>query len=135
MPILSADTQPGHTLPPVARRYRLDHFKQGDAKTIHNDNEAARREGLPAPVAVGPQIAALIFRQLRACFERGWIEGGRCALSFRRPVYLPQLCVAKGIVTRREEEADAIRLHCDVWIENEKGERVIAGNASGLVRR
>lgn len=135
MAILTADTQVGYELPLVARRFRLEHFKRGDEKTIHNDLEAAQREGLPAPVAVGPQVAALIFQQLRACFERGWIEGGRCSLSFRRPVFLPQLCTARGVVTRRDEEEYGVRVHCDVWVENEKGEKVIVGAASGLVPR
>jgi len=133
MAIVTAGVKVGYELPLVARRFRLERFKRGDEKTIHNDLEAAQREGLPAPVAVGPQVAALIFRQLVACFERGWIEGGRCSLSFRRPVFLPQLCTARGVVTRREDEAAALRVHCDVWVENENGEKVIVGTASGLL--
>jgi hypothetical protein len=74
-----------------------------------------------------------IMSELRACFEQGWIEGGRCSLQLRRPVYLPQLCVAKGVVARREVEGSAVRLYCDVWIENERGEKVITGAASGLI--
>lgn len=135
MAILTADTPVGYELPPVARRFRLEHFKRGDEKTIHTDMEAARREGLPAPVAIGPQVAALIFQQLRACFERGWIEGGRCELTFRRPVFVTDFCVARGTVTRREEVAEGVRLHCDAWIENQKGEEVIVGTASGIVPR
>jgi len=133
MGILTRTTEVGYALPAISRRFRLEHFQKGTEKTIHNDQEAAEREGLPAPVAVGPQVAALVFRMLRTSFERGWIEGGRCELTFRRPVYLPQLCTARGTITRREDAADGLRLHCDVWIENEKGEKVIAGTASGII--
>src|ERR1043166_8613299 len=131
--ILRADTQVGYELPQSSRQFRLEHFKRADERTIHTDREAAPREGLPAPVAVGPQVAALIFRQLRACFESGWIEGGKCALTFRRPVYVTDFCTAKGVVTKRDEGSEGVRLHCDVWIENQAGEKVIVGNASGLV--
>jgi len=127
------DTQVGHELPSIGWWFQVDQFKKGIEKTIHNDDEAAKREGLPAAVAVGPQVAALIFRQLLITFERGWVEGGRCELTFRRPVYMPQLCTARGVVTRREQTEGGVRLHCDVWIENEKGEKVIVGSASGLV--
>ena len=39
----------------------------------------------------------------------------------------------RGLVKRREEGPEGIRLHCDVWIENQAGEKVIVGTASGLV--
>ena len=133
MSILTQHSSIGLQLPEVACQFTLAHFKRGEQATIHTDVDAAKREGLPAPVATGPQVAALIFRQLRACFGRGWIEGGRCELTFRRPVYVTDFCVARGVVKRREESADGVRLHCDVWIENQQGEKVIVGAASGLV--
>jgi len=133
MAILTPGTAIGTELPEIAHQFRLESFKRGDAQTIHTDMEAARREGLPAPVATGPQVAALIFRQLRMSFGRGWIEGGKCQLSFRRPVYVTDFCVARGRVTSSETDGDGARLFCDVWIENQKGEKVIAGTASGVV--
>lgn len=133
MSILKFDTPIGYELPQVARQFCLKHFKRADEKTIHTDVEAARREGLPGPIAIGSQVAALTFRQLRACFERGWIEGGKCELTFRRFVLVTDFCVAKGNVTRRERVPEGIRLHCDVWIENQRGEKVIDGHASGIV--
>ena len=133
MPVLTRDSAVGSTLPEFACQFTLAHFKRADEQTIHTDMDAARREGLPAPVATGPQVAALIFRQLRTCFGRGWIEGGRCELTFRRPVYVTDFCVARGLVKRREEGSEGVRLHCDVWIENQGGDKVIVGTASGLV--
>src|SRR2546429_497407 len=67
----------GTYLPPVASRFTADMFKGGDIKTIHNDQAAAAREGLSAPIAVGPQVAALIFRMMRGALREGWIRGGR----------------------------------------------------------
>jgi acyl dehydratase len=134
MPVLTRDSPVGLALPEFACQFTLAHFKRADETTIHTDVEAARREGLAAPVATGPQVAALIFRQLRTSFGRGWIEGGRCELTFRRPVYVTDFCVARGVVKRREESADGVRLWCDVWIENAAGDKVIVGSASGLVQ-
>ena len=133
MPVLSQRSTVGAELPEFACQFSLAHFKRADEATIHTDVEAARREGLPAPVATGPQVAALIFRQLRTCFGRGWVEGGRCELTFRRPVYVTDFCVARGVVERVEHAAEGVRLHCAVWIENQSGDKVIVGSASGLV--
>lgn len=133
MPVLTQQSEVGVQLPEFACQFTLAHFKRADEATIHTDMEAARREGLPAPVATGPQVAALLFRQLRTSFGHGWIEGGRCELTFRRPVYVTDFCVARGVVKRREETEEGVRLHCDVWIENASGDKVIVGAASGLV--
>jgi len=134
MPVLTRNSPVGLALPEFACQFTLAHFKRADETTIHTDVEAARREGLPAPVATGPQVAALIFRQLRTCFGEGWIVGGRCDLTFRRPVYVTDFCVARGAVKRREDSPDGVRLFCDVWIENAAGDKVIVGSASGLVQ-
>jgi acyl dehydratase len=133
MSVIDRTVMAGQELPTVSKKFRLEDFKRGDEKTIHTDYEAAAKEGLPAPVAIGPQVAALTFRQMRLCFGTGWVVGGRYDLTFRKPVFVTDFCVARGVVTRTENENDRLRVHCDVWVENQKGEKVIAGTASGVV--
>ncbi|MDN5346519.1 MAG: hypothetical protein PWP65_83 [Clostridia bacterium] len=135
MVIITKDTELGTYLPPVSRQLRLEIFKKGDEKTIHTDEEAARREGLPAPVAVGPQVAAVIFKMMLMCFGEGWIKGGKWDLTFRRPTYVNDFVTAKGMVKAKILEGEAIRVECDVWVEKQDGEKVIVGTASGLVPR
>lgn len=133
MSVITRDVAIGYKLPTVSKKFRLEDFKRGSEKTIHTDYEAAAKEGLAAPVAIGPQVAALTFRQLRLCFGRGWIVGGKYDITFRKPVFVTDFCVAHAVVTKTEPEGDKLRVHCDVWVENEKADKVIAGTASGLV--
>ena len=133
MPVLDASATSGKKLPTVSKKFRLEDFKRGDEKTIHTDYEAAAREGLPAPVAIGPQVAALTFRQMRLCFGEGWVVGGKYDVTFRKPVFVTDFCVARGVVSKTEKEGDRMRVSCDVWVENQKGDKVIVGTASGLV--
>jgi acyl dehydratase len=133
MPIIVHDIAVGTALPLVARQFRNEMFGLGDVKTIHNDDDAARREGLPRAVAVGPQVAALIFRMMRSCFEDGWIVGGKSALTFRRPVWSNDFATARGFVTATEPEGDRVRVVCDVWVERADGEQAIVGTCSALV--
>jgi acyl dehydratase len=128
-----ADLQLGASLPPVSQRFHLDMFKSGDIKTIHNDQEAAEREGLKAPIAVGPQVAALIFRMMRSAFRQHWIIGGRCSLTFRRITPADAFATAHGVLRSKTLEGDAVRLEFDVWVETENGEKSIVGSASALV--
>ncbi|HEY1729124.1 MAG TPA: MaoC family dehydratase [Candidatus Baltobacteraceae bacterium] len=131
--VLKSNVAAGDVLPEIARQFRLDDFKRKDEQTIHTDMAAAQREGLAAPVAIGPQVASLIFRQLREAFGPGWLEGGTCSLTFRRPVLVTDFCVARGKVTGMSSEAKGVRVACEVWIENQRGEKVIVGSASGIL--
>ena len=133
MAFLSGATPIGFELPPVAKKLDIEMFKTGDTKTIHNDHEAAAREGLPAPLAVGPQVAALIFRMMRSCFEEGWIKGGKASISFKKPIFCYDFVTAKGIVKEKYVENDKVRLVCEVWVENQNGTKGIVGTCSGLV--
>ena len=133
MAVLDRTVAVGCKLPTVSKQFRLEDFKRANEKTIHTDYEAAAKEGLPAPVAIGPQVAALLFRQFRLCFGMGWIVGGRHDLTFRKPVFVTDFCVARGVVTKTETEGEKLRVHCEVWVENQKKDKVIVGTASGLV--
>src|SRR3977135_447418 len=110
MSIVDKTVATGYTLPTVSKKFRLEDFKRGDEKTIHTDYDAAAKEGLPAPVAIGPQVAALTFRQLRLCFCSGWIVGGKYDLTFRKPVFVTDFCVARGVVVGTEQERDDLRV-------------------------
>ena len=63
----------------------------------------------------------------------GWMVGGRQDLTFRKPVFVTDFCVARGVVTSNERDGDKLRVHCDVWIENQKKDKVIVGTASALI--
>ncbi len=130
---LTAQHSIGMALEPVSRRFAPEMFAAGGAKTIHNDLEAARREGLAEPIAVGPQVAGLIFRMLRLAFGEGWIEGGIISISFRRPTASDGFVTAKGVVKEIKPEGEKVRIACDIWIETEDGTKTIQGTASGLV--
>jgi acyl dehydratase len=129
---LAGDITVGAALPPISKQFTLEMFKS-DIATIHNDQAAAEAEGLAGPIAVGPQVVALIFRMAREAFGAGWIEGGKTSLTFRRPIPCDALCTAKGTVTGKEQEGEGTRVTCDVWVETADGEKTIVGTASGLV--
>jgi acyl dehydratase len=130
---LHAGASVGDELPTVARKFAPDDFKRGGERTLHTDAEAAKREGLKAPVAIGPQVAALIFRQMRLSFGPAWMERGSWELTFRRPAYASDFCIAKGRIIAKEPVAGGVRFECEVWIDTQDQERVIVGKAAGTL--
>ena len=140
MAIITEDTPIGYELPPVSRKLDvgLNRVKtdDGEIDTIHTDPEAAAREGLDKPIAVGSRIFSVIPRMMMMCFEEGWIEGGKGSIVTRRPAGLDDLVTAKGTVTAKTPEGDdKLRVECEIWVETDKGEKVIVGQCSGLVPR
>ena len=131
-PLITEDVALGTRLPALSMKYTTDMFKLGDVKTLHNDYDAARLEGLPRPVAVAPQVAALIFRMMTACFGPGWIVGGKGSLTFRRPVWSDDFATAHGKVVGKSVEGDRVRIACEVWVERSDGERAVVGTCSAL---
>ena len=132
--IVTSETPVGFELPAVSRKFEVADFAAGGAKTIHNDQAAAEREGLPGPIAVGPQVAALIHRMMHAGFGEGWIVGGQGDLTFRLPVAIDERATARGTVTGKETLADGrLRVICDVWVETASGTKAIVGSCSGVV--
>jgi len=123
----------GRQLVPLSLQLNKAMFAAGDLRTIHNDDEAARREGLPGAIAVGPQVAALIFRMMRMAFGDGWIRGGSSSLTFRRATGSDDLITAHGRVLGKEMQAEGLRVSCDVWVENGQAVRTVVGSASALV--
>lgn len=137
--ILDQRTPIGYSLPPVSRRLspelnRVIGETGNDVQTLHNDPEAAAREGLREPIAVASRPAALIYRMMLMCFGKGWIVGGKGALTYRRPVGIRDFVTAKGTVREIVPEgAGQLRIVCEVWVETEKGVKAIVGTCSGVV--
>ena len=86
MAIITEDTPIGYTLPAISRKLDvgLNQVKTDDGKidTIHTDPDAAAREGLNKPIAVGSHIG-VIPRMMMLCFDDGGC-GGKGSVTTRR---------------------------------------------------
>lgn len=141
--IVSTKTPIGWRLPQVSRQMSLKQFADRHEllygqtvwpeKNLHADAEAARLEGLSAPVASAPTIFAMVTRMMMSSFAEGWIVGGKLNVKIVKPVYPENFITAKGHVIAKTDENGYTRLSCEVWAENERQEKVVVGNASGLV--
>lgn len=140
-PLASSSTPIGAPLPSVSiflskKRFTelQEHHLIGRGRNLHLDVEAAQQEGLPAPVATAPDLMAMAHRSALEFFGAGWVKGGRADLTCARPTYIGDYVTANGVVTGREQLPDGTeRLLCNVWVENQRGEKKIVGTVSGIV--
>jgi acyl dehydratase len=108
-------------------------FYGKDTRNIHTDDEVAQRAGLPRALAQGRYPVAYISERLMEFFGLGRNQGGKIDVAFVKGIFPVDKIAVKGVVTEKQPEGDKVRLQLDVWLENQDGEKVTAGTASGLV--
>lgn len=93
------------------------------------DAEAARRAGLPGTIVPGPLKLALLTQYLDwVAGPDGAVRSVRCA--HRRPDPTGRPLTIRGVVSRAEDGAEGRTLDCEVWMENERGERSVVSSAT-----
>ncbi len=105
----------------------------GDNNIIHYDGDFARQHGYRDAIAHGMMTFGLISEMMTRFLGKGWVSGGKIEIILVAPVYSGDTITARGKVKEKVSEGDALRLVVETWCENQDGERVLLGEASGLV--
>lgn len=129
------DLPVGTEIGPIVKRTSLDKSRlyQGwpAVRNRHTDYAAAQASGLREPNLMGGQAAEYLGELFMKFFGVGYL-GGTLTVNYLGFVTPGEEVSARGIVTGRQEEGDRVRLLIDLWVENERGDRVVAGRASGF---
>ena len=104
------------------------------ARSIHTDEEWARKKGFRAPLAQGMMSTAYVSEMMTNFLGEGFVKGGTLSMAFLQPVYAGDTLTVHGVVKEKRPEGAATRVVVEVWCENQEGERTAAGTASGLLR-
>jgi acyl dehydratase len=128
------DTPVGFELEPITKKVTLDKSRiyQGwpAVRNRHTDYAAAQATGLREPNINGGQTAEYLGELFIKFFGFGFI-GGTLSIKFLGFVALDDQVTARGVVTERIVENERVKLVLDVWVENQRGEKVLVGTASG----
>jgi 3-hydroxybutyryl-CoA dehydratase len=106
---------------------------QGDRNMIHYDEAAARAAGFPKPIAHGALVIAALTQACRDYWGSAWFTTGRLAIRLLRPVFVGDTVTVEGKRASAEELDGGERVTFDVWCANERGEKIVAGQASGVL--
>jgi acyl dehydratase len=90
------------------------------------DDEGARAEGLPGMIAPGVMSMGLLARMISDWNAAAQIK--RIGTTFRSPVLPDRDIHLRGAVTQKDETDHTAE--CDIWIENDDGERWVIGTAT-----
>jgi 3-hydroxybutyryl-CoA dehydratase len=127
----------GDELPPVRKVVTQEKINQyaaasGDFNPLHVDPEFAKGTFYKGTIAHGLLSLAYISEMMAASFAKGWLAGGKLTVSFLAPVRPGDTITAKGTVKAKKEGEGRRIVVCEVSCENQRGEKVVAGEASAL---
>lgn len=91
------------------------------------DPEEARKNGLQHPIVPGPMTAGFMTQLLKDSFP-GW-RLQSMSTTFRTPALHGEPLSIWGNVTEKSEQDGLYTVHCDVVVENPRGDRVAVGTA------
>lgn len=132
-----ASVRVGEELPPLEKAVTLPRMVIYGASTwdfvnIHYDQEKVKALGFPAPVVDGQMMGGFLAQHVQ-----DWAGPGAFLrkLSFRnRTMTFPgDTLTVRGTVVKKWDEGGEALVECDLWIDNQKGEKVIQP-ATAVVR-
>ena len=101
---------------------------------IHYDKEYTLTEGYHDVIVHGPLRGAFLSQLLtRWIGEEGTLK--KLLYTNRDIAYVNELLTCKGTVTRRWIDDGQGYVECEVWVENEQGNRVTPGKATVILPR
>ena len=130
------DVTVGEPLPSLEKEIRLTDMMAYGAATwdfarIHYDAAYARKQGLPSPIVDGQMLGAFL-----AQLVQDWAGPGGFLRSLdfqnRGMVFPGDVLTCGGYVTGIRRESETNLVVCSLWIDNQRGERVV-GPASATV--
>jgi acyl dehydratase len=128
----------GEQIPPLQKHVTQAQINayadaSGDHNPIHVHPDAARGVGLPGTIAHGMLSMGFLGQLLTNWITKqpsgGWIE--RLRVRFQAMVFPGDTLTCHGALSERQDE----RQYLDLWIDNQRGERVITGDAEVVLGR
>ena len=101
-------------------------------EAVHWDNDLARSIGAPGPYDFGPQRVAWLGNLMTNWMgDDGFLK--RIRAEVRRFNLVGDVTWCKGNVTKKRIEGNERLVDCDIWGENQRGEKTIIGEATVIL--
>jgi acyl dehydratase len=102
------------------------------SSNVHTDLEFAKDCGLPTVAASATQYQGYVVQLMISLFGFEWLSHGTMDVKFIRIVDAGDILVPKAVVRSKEIEGSTTKFTLEVWIENQRGEKVLVGYSTGI---
>ena len=109
-------------------------FQEWPKKNLHTDPEFARSLGLPTICVSATQYLGHMVELMLYLFGEAWLRNGKMTnIKLPRLVKDGDVITSKARVVKREESGSGIKYDLEIIVENQDGEKVLVGQATGVV--
>ena len=128
------DVKVGGELPPLVKgpiqQIQLTRYAgaSGDFNPIHQDDEFAKAAGMGGVFAHGMLSMGFVAQAVTDWAGPGTVR--KLGVRFVGLVRLKDVVTCRGRVLARSSKDDAHLVDLEVWAENQRGEKVVAGKAT-----
>jgi acyl dehydratase len=103
-------------------------------KNLHTDIEFARSLGLQTVGVSATQYLGHMAELMLDLFGKSWLSNGKMInVKFPRLVANGDVITSKAKVVKKERSGSAIKYTLEIYVENQNGDKVLAGSATGLI--
>jgi 3-hydroxybutyryl-CoA dehydratase len=107
---------------------------QTQEPTIHDDDDYARKQGLPGIIADGMISTNWIMGLLMDTFGQDFVRKGRLRTKYIAPIYENQVVISCARVTGIEKDGDATAYRLEVWCEDDTAKKLTVGEAVAYLK-
>jgi acyl dehydratase len=103
------------------------------AGNIHSDDAKAKASGLGGAIVQGGQLVGYLDEMMVRLLGEGFVRGGEISVTFIQPARPGDTLTTHGNVKTTATVDGRERVECEVWLENQLGDKLTVGTASGFV--
>ena len=133
--LATRETEVGYELPVIQKQMHIVKARLYTLpfENFHTHDEIAKEDGLGEAVPQGLMSYGYLSEMCTLFFGNSWANGGTFNVNFVGMLRKNDLLTVRGKVKEKVEEDSTVRLVLEVSVENDRGELVAVGTASGLV--
>lgn len=102
-------------------------------QNIHTDLSFAKSCGLPTRAASGAMCEGYLTELMIDLFGIDWLTYGKMSLKFIKIVDVNDIIFPVATVQSKHIENTGVKFVMDMWCQNQQGDKVVVGRATGLV--
>ena len=130
-----AEIREGKTLNPVVKHITQEKINlyaeaSGDFNPIHIDQSFAAKTPFGGTIAHGMLSLAYVSEMMTLAFGRSWQSGGKLRAKFKDSARPGDTLTVTGMINCIEQKDDVSYADCTYECRNQKGEMIVAGEAT-----
>lgn len=101
-----------------------------DARNPIHTTDYAKKHGMRGALVGGSTLLSYVLEMLYDYFGQNWLTQGKISVKYIGGGAINgDVVTAHGMIKQREEQENGTQVTLDIWLENQKNEKILIGEA------